>query len=81
MLQRARYLFVLICGILAGGRMVDAVHSWREWRSRLISDPSGADAYRTFLLVNLGTIVLSLCLAALLWRLLRPKQVEIGQGP
>jgi hypothetical protein len=70
--QRLRYLLVLACGILAGGRSVEAVNSWQEWRARMTSDPSAADAYRTFFLVNLGTVVLSLCLAALLWHLLRP---------
>ena len=77
-MQRVRRLVVLVCAILAGNRSVEAVHSWQEWRARIGSDPSGADAYRTFFLVNLGTVLLSLCLAGLLWHLLRPGG-KVGQ--
>jgi hypothetical protein len=73
--QLVRYLVVLLAGILAGGRAVEAVRSWNEWRSRTGSGgASGADAYKNFLMVNIGTVVLSICLAALLWHLLRPKK-------
>jgi hypothetical protein len=70
--QLVRYAVVLIGGMLAAGRGVEAVRAWQEWRSWLATDPSGADAYRTFFLVNTAAAIISLCLAALLWHLLRP---------
>jgi hypothetical protein len=72
--QLVRYAVVLTGGILAGGRGVEAARAWREWRNWLATDPSGADAYRTFFLVNTAAAIISLCLAALLWHLLRPRQ-------
>jgi hypothetical protein len=59
-----RYGLVLIAGMLAGNRVVEAVRAWREWHAWAGSDPSGSEAYRTFFLVN----------TALLWHLLRPKR-------
>jgi hypothetical protein len=72
-----RYLIVLIGGILAGDRTVEAVHSWQEWQGRLASDPSGAEVYKHFLLINLAEAALSLSLAALLWYLLRPREPKL----
>jgi hypothetical protein len=70
-----RYLIVLVTGFIAGSRGVDAVRSWQEWHLWLDRDPSGADAYKTFFLINLATAALSLAIAVLVWWLLRPKPV------
>jgi hypothetical protein len=70
--QIVRYLIVLITGFIAGSRTVDAARSWREWHTWATQDPSGADAYRTFFLVNSAVALLSLSIAGLVWWLLRP---------
>jgi hypothetical protein len=58
---------------MAGNRLVDAVRSWREWQTWLARDPSAADAYRTFFLMNAAMAALSLAIALLVWWLLRPR--------
>jgi hypothetical protein len=72
--QLLRYATVLVGGILAGGRAVEAARAWQEWRSWRATDPSGADEYRIFFMENAAVAIVSLCLAALLWHLLRPRQ-------
>jgi hypothetical protein len=72
-LQVLRHLVVLVTGFIAGSRIIDAARSWQEWHSRSVQDPSGADAYRTFFLVNMGVALLSLSIAGLVWWLLRPR--------
>jgi hypothetical protein len=67
-----RYVVVLLAGIIAGGRAVDAVQAWREWHRWAERDPSAADAYRTFLMVDVAVAVLSLAMALVIWWLLRP---------
>jgi hypothetical protein len=74
LLQVIRYLTVLLAGILAGSRSVEGIRAWREWRRWMVQDPSGADAYKSFFLISAGTAVLCLCLAGLVWHLLRPKK-------
>ena len=69
-----RYALVLIAGMLAGNRVVEAVRAWREWHTWAGSDTSASEAYRTFFLVNTAAAVLSIGLAALLWHLLRPRR-------
>lgn len=64
---------LLLTGVIAGGRVVDACQAWREWHRRAELDPSAADAYRTFLRVDLAVAALSLAVAVLVWWLLRPK--------
>ena len=71
-MQTIRYLVVLVTGFIAGSRSVDAVRSWREWHTWAAQDPSSADAYRTFFLVNMTVALLSLAIAGLVWWLLRP---------
>jgi hypothetical protein len=71
--QWVRYLVVLFTGFLAGSRAVDAVQSWNEWHRQRTTDPSAADAYYTFFLVDLAVAVVSLSIAALVWWLLRPQ--------
>jgi hypothetical protein len=71
-LQILRYVVVLVTGIIAGSRMVDAVQAWREWRSWAATDISRADGYRTYFLTNTASATLSLAIAALVWWLLRP---------
>jgi hypothetical protein len=68
-----RYAVVLLTGFIAGGRAVDAVHAWREWHRVSASDPSAADAYRTFCMVDSAVAVVSLAIAALVWWLLRQR--------
>lgn len=70
--QVTRYTVVLLGGFIAGGRMVSAIHAWREWHTWEDVDPSGADAYRTFFLMDLSVLALSVVIAGLVWWLLRP---------
>ena len=78
-MQTIRYAVVLVTGFIAGSRTVDAARSWQEWHIWAVRDPSGADAYRTFFLVNTAVALLSLCIAGLVWWLLRPSARE-GRG-
>jgi hypothetical protein len=71
--QLVRHLVVLVTGFLAGSRTVDAVQSWNEWQRQGATDPSAADAYYTFFLVDLAVAALSLAIAGLVWWLLRPR--------
>ena len=72
-MQTIRYIIVLVSGFIAGSRTVDAFRSWREWRSWAVRDPSEADAYRTFFLMDAGIALVSLLIAGLVWWLLRPQ--------
>jgi uncharacterized membrane-anchored protein YitT (DUF2179 family) len=71
--QTIRDIVVLITGFLAGSRLVQALRSWQEWHRWDVQDPSGADAYRSFFLVNMAVAITSLMIAGLVWWLLRPK--------
>ena len=71
--QALRHLVVLLTGLLAGSRTIDAVRSWRDWHSWAVRDPSAADAYKTFFMVNAAIALVSLLLAGLVWWLLQPK--------
>jgi hypothetical protein len=71
--QTIRYLVVLISGFLAGSRAVGALRSWQEWHSWAVRDPSGADAYRTFFMMDAAIALVSLLIAGLVWWLLRPQ--------
>jgi hypothetical protein len=71
--QTVRYVAVLLGGFIVGGRIVSAIHAWREWHIWRERDPSGADAYRTFFMVDVGVVVLTLAIAGLIWWLLRPR--------
>ncbi|HUR95676.1 MAG TPA: hypothetical protein VMY76_13920 [Gemmatimonadales bacterium] len=68
-----RYAVVLLTGIIAGSRAVEAVQAWRDWNRFTSSDPSTAQAYRNFFLLDAGAAAVSLCIAALVWWLLRPR--------
>jgi len=72
--QAFRYLLVIGAGFLAGNRLVEAAWSWQQWRGWLGRDAVGAEAYRTFFFLNAGVALISICLAALVWHLLRPRQ-------
>ena len=71
-MQAVRYVVVLITGFIAGSRTVDAARAWQEWHTWATQDPSGAEAYRSFFLVNMVVALLSLSIAGLVWWLLRP---------
>ena len=75
-----RYVVVLLAGIIAGGRAVDAVQAWREWHRWAERDPSAADAYRTFWIVDVAVGVLSLAMALLIWWLLRPPASRLSRS-
>jgi hypothetical protein len=75
-----RYGIVLLAGIIAGGRAVDAVQAWREWHRWVERDPSAADAYRTFWMVDVGVAVLSLAMALLIWWLLQPPASRVRKS-
>lgn len=62
----------LVGGIFAGGKVVGAVHAWRQYHIWSEKDPSGAVAYLTFAGVNVAVAALSVALAGLVWWLLRP---------
>ena len=72
-MQLVRYLVVLLTGFIAGGRAIDAVRTWQEWHTWVQRDPSAAEAYKTFFLVNAAAAGLSLTIAGLVWWLLRPR--------
>jgi hypothetical protein len=78
--QAFRHLVVLVTGFLAGSRTVDAVRSWRDWHTWVVRDPSAADAYRSFFLVNAVAALVSFLLAGLVWWLLRPKSQRPAGG-
>jgi hypothetical protein len=71
--QTIRYIVVMVTGFIAGSRLVEAVQAWQEWQRRAVPDPSGADAFRSFFLMNLAVALLSLSIAGLVWWLLRPR--------
>jgi hypothetical protein len=73
-LPALRYTLVLIGGMLAGNRVVEAVRAFQEWHAWVDSDASGSEAYWSFFLVNTTAALLSIGLAALLWHLLRPRR-------
>jgi hypothetical protein len=78
-----RYAVVLVTGIIAGGRVVDAAQAWSEARRAAVTDPSAADAYRTFALVDGAIALCSLAIAGLVWWLLRPSSAaleDVGRG-
>ena len=80
-MQPVRYVIVLLTGFLAGSRTVDAVQSWKEWHTRLATDPSDAANYHSYFLVDLAVAALSLTIAGLVWWLLRPKtEGSSGRG-
>lgn len=72
-MQLIRYAVVLVTGFIAGGRAVGAARSWQQWHRWAVQDPSGADAYQTFFLVDTAVALLSLAIAGLVWWLLRPR--------
>jgi hypothetical protein len=72
-LQIVRYIVVLVTGFVAGSRVVDAVRSWQDWHHWSAQDPSGAEAYKTFFMLNAAAAGLSLAIAGLVWFLLRPR--------
>jgi hypothetical protein len=78
-MQALRYTVVLVTGFLAGSRTVEAARSWQEWHTWAAQDPSGAEAYRTFFLVNTAVALLSLSIAGLVWWLLRPTSGRTGR--
>ena len=78
-MQAVRYLVVLLTGFISGSRTVEAARSWQEWHVWAAQDPSGAEAYRTFFLVNVAVAVLSLSIAGLVWWLLKPRSSSATQ--
>ena len=67
-----RYAVALAGSIFAGGRAIEAVRSWQQYRVWRERDPSGAASYLTFAQVDVAVAVTSILLAALVWWLLRP---------
>lgn len=72
-MRYVRYAVVLVTGIIAGSRAVDSAQAWQEWHRWAERDPSAAEAYRTFWLVDTAVAALSLAIAVLVWWLLRPR--------
>jgi len=71
--QAFRYGAVVLAGIIAGSHAVSAYQAWEQWRLWRDRDPSGAEAALTFAEVDLVIALLSVAVAALVWRLLRPR--------
>ena len=67
-----RYLLVLLGGFLGGGRLVAAVHAWREWHAWETSDPSLADFFRTEFWLQLTFAGITLAATFVVFRILRP---------
>lgn len=67
-----RHGVALVGGFVAGSRGIAAVEAWRMWHDLAATDPSGAELYQTTALLDIGIVVVTLCLAALAWWLLRP---------
>ncbi len=73
----ARAGLILLLGVVAGSRLVEAWFWWGqylEWRGKA---PSGADASLTFAELDVAVAVLSIAGAWLAWGLRRPR----GGGP
>ena len=68
----ARYAVVLLAGIIAGGRIVEAYAAWQQSRELRGWDPSAADAALTFAQMDLAIALLCFAIAGLVWWLLRP---------
>ena len=66
-----RSALVLVGGLLAGSRMVDAVCAWREWQRWAVSDPSAADLYRTNFWIDVALATVAIAGAGLVSWLLR----------
>ena len=62
---------VLAGGFVAGDTVVGAFQALRHAREVAATDPSGADLYRTTAELDAGIALASVCLAALVWWLLR----------
>ena len=71
--NRTRSALVLLGGLLAGSRLVDAARAWRAWQRWAVSDPSAADLYRTNFWIDVGFAVLAIGGAGLVsWLLQSP---------
>jgi hypothetical protein len=68
-----RYALVLLGGFLAGGRMVAAIHAWREWHAWEGSDPSLADFFRTEFWLQVAFAAFTLAATYVAFWLLRPR--------
>jgi len=68
----ARYAVALVGGVFAGARAIEAVQSWRQYRTWSERDPSGAAAYLTFAQVDVAVAVITVVMAGLVWWLLGP---------
>lgn len=66
-----RRALVLLGGLLAGSRLVDAGRAGREWHRWAVADPSAADVYRTDFWMDVVLAGLAIVAAALVFRLLR----------
>ena len=62
----------LVGGVFAGARAIEAVQSWRQYRTWSERDPSGAAAYLTFAQVDVAVAVITVVMAGLVWWLLGP---------
>ena len=72
MLGWVRHAAVLVAGYLAGSRGISGISAWRTWHHLAGRDPSAAELYQTAAMLDLGVVVISLALAALVWWLVRP---------
>ena len=66
-----RLVFVVAALWIVGHRALSAARDWREWHAALPNDPSAADAWRTFFLVDVGIAALALAAVLLFLVILR----------
>ncbi len=65
---------ILLAGLaVVGWHVPKAVREWREWHEAIGFDPSAADAWRTFFIVDAAGIVIVAGLAVAVFYLLRPR--------
>jgi hypothetical protein len=70
--QAARYVVVVGCGIIAGGRAVALVQALAQARRLAPTDPAAAEAARALAAMDAMIVAVSLAIAALVWTLLKP---------
>lgn len=66
-----RLLFVVAGMGIVGWRAMAAARDWREWGAAAANDPSAADAWRTFFVVDLASAAIALGAMLLFVRVMR----------
>jgi uncharacterized membrane protein SpoIIM required for sporulation len=67
-----RHGVVVLCGVIAGSRVIELGTAIAESRRVGGTYPAAAQALRTVVMVDAAIVIVSLVIAALVWALLRP---------